>query len=46
MHWNKEEKYIEIPYKKESEHEDAVKKVKDELFEKNRIYLDDKKKIG
>ncbi len=46
MLWNKEEKYIEVPYKKESELEDAVNKVKDELFGKNRIYLDDKKKIG
>jgi len=44
MLWNKEEKYIEVPYKKESELEDAVNKVKDELFGKNRIYLDDKKK--
>ncbi|MCB0452715.1 MAG: hypothetical protein KDC94_07450 [Aequorivita sp.] len=46
MLWNKEEKYIEIPYEKESEIEEAVNDVKDALFGCNRIYLDDKKKIG
>lgn len=46
MLWNNEDKYIEIPYKKESELEDAVNEVKDALFGSTRIYLDDKKKIG
>nr|WP_299382193.1 hypothetical protein [Allomuricauda sp.] len=46
MLWNKENKYIEIPYDKESELEDAVNEVKAALFGTTRIYLDDKKKIG
>jgi len=46
MLWNKNEKYINIPYKRESELEDAVNEVKDALFGNTRIYLDDKKKIG
>lgn len=46
MLWNKDEKYIEIPYEKESELEDAVNEVKGALFGSSRIYLDDKKKIG
>jgi hypothetical protein len=46
MLWNKEEKYTEIPYKKESELEEAVNEVKQVLFGSARIYLDDKKKIG
>lgn len=46
MLWNKQEKYIEIPYEKEAELEDAVNEVKDALFGSTRIYLDDKKKIG
>ncbi len=46
MLWNKEEKYTEIPYTKESELEDAVNEIKDTLFGPMRIYLDDKKKIG
>jgi hypothetical protein len=46
MLWNKEEAYIEFPYAKESDLEDAVNEVKDALFGPTRIYLDDKKKIG
>ena len=46
MLWNKDEKYLEIPYDKESELEDAVNAVKGTLFGSTRIYLDDKKKIG
>lgn len=46
MLWNKDEIYIEIPYDKESELEEAVNEVKDTLFGSSRIYLDDKKKIG
>ena len=46
MLWNKEEKYNEIPYNKESELEEAVNEVKEALFGPKRIYLDDKKKIG
>ena len=44
MLWNKEEKYIEVTYDKESDLEDAVNEVKDALFGSTRIYLDDKKK--
>jgi hypothetical protein len=46
MLWNKNEKYIEFPYDKESELEHAVNEVKSVLFGSSRIYLDDKKKIG
>ena len=46
MLWNKENKFTEIPYERESELEDAVNEVKDVLFGPQRIYLDDKKKIG
>ncbi len=46
MLWNKDNRYIEIPYERESELEDAVNEVKDALFGSARIYLDDKKKIG
>ncbi len=46
MLWNKENKYKELPYEKESELEEAVNEVKGALFGSNRIYLDDKKKIG
>jgi hypothetical protein len=46
MLWNKEEKYFEVPYDKESDLEDVVNEVKDALFGSTRIYLDDKKKIG
>lgn len=46
MLWNKDEKYLEIPYDKESDLEDAVNAVKGTLFGSKRIYLDDKKKIG
>lgn len=46
MLWNKEEKYIEFPYDKESDLEDSVNEIKDTIFGSARIYLDDKKKIG
>jgi hypothetical protein len=46
MLWNKENRYVNIPYEKESELEDAVNDVKEALFGSTRIYLDDKKKIG
>ncbi len=46
MLWNKDNKYKELPYEKESELEDAVNEVKGTLFGSDRIYLDDKKKIG
>jgi hypothetical protein len=46
MLWNKHTKFIEHPFEKESELEEAVNEVKDALFGSNRIYLDDKKKIG
>ena len=46
MLWNKEEKYIEVPFDTESELEEAVNEIKDALFGSTRIYLDDKKKIG
>lgn len=46
MLWNKENKFTELPYEKESELEEAVNEVKDALFGSSRIYLDDKKKIG
>ena len=46
MLWSKEEKYVEIPYERESELEDAVNEVKESLFGPARIYLDDKRKIG
>lgn len=46
MLWNKEDKYLKIPYEKESELEEAVNEVKVSLFGSSRIYLDDKKKIG
>jgi len=46
MLWNKEEKYIAVPYDKEADLENAVNEVKNALFGSTRIYLDDKKKIG
>ncbi|WP_205030466.1 hypothetical protein [Psychroflexus aestuariivivens] len=46
MLWNKNNNYTEIPYERESQLEDAVNEVKEALFGSNRIYLDDKKKIG
>jgi hypothetical protein len=46
MLWNKEEKYILMPYSTEPELEESVNKVKDALFGSTRIYLDVKKKIG
>ncbi|WP_034248449.1 hypothetical protein [Arenibacter algicola] len=46
MLWNKENKFTEIPYERESELEDVVNDVKEALFGPLRIYLDDKKKIG
>ncbi len=46
MLWNKNNSFIEYPFEKESELENSVNEVKSKLFGKNRIYLDDKKKIG
>lgn len=46
MLWNKKEKYIHVPYENEAELEDAVNRVKEKLFGPDRLYLDDKKKIG
>lgn len=46
MLWNKQNKYTELPYERESELEEAVNNVKEALFGSARIYLDDKKKIG
>lgn len=46
MLWNRDNTYIDFPYSKESELEDAVNEVKDVLFGSDRIYLDDKRKIG
>ena len=46
MLWSKKEKFVEIPYQKEAELEEAVNEVKEALFGTTRIYLDDKKKIG
>lgn len=46
MLWNKEETYQPYPYKKESELEEAVQIVKEQFFGTERIYLDDKRKIG
>ncbi len=46
MLWNKNKRYTEIPYERESELENAVNDVKEALFGSTRIYLDDKKKIG
>lgn len=46
MLWNKQEKYNLLPYENEAELEDAVNKVKERLFGPDRLYLDDKKKIG
>lgn len=38
--------YQKVPYSNEAELEEAIQKVKNELFGSNRIYLDVKKKIG
>ncbi len=46
MLWNSNNRYLELPYEKESELELAVNEVKQTLFGPNRVYLDDKKKIG
>jgi len=46
MLWNKNERYVHLPYENEAALEDAVSVVKDVLFGKNRIYLNDKRKIG
>lgn len=46
MLWNQNETYTLQPYKKESELEEAVNIVSDQLFGPDRIYLDDKRKIG
>jgi hypothetical protein len=46
MLWNKDHKYLESPFKLESDLEDSVNAVKEALFGKRRIYLDDKRRIG
>jgi hypothetical protein len=46
MLWNRNNSYKEIPFSKESELEEAVTIVKDALFGENRIYLNDKRRIG
>lgn len=46
MLWNKTNTYKHWPFEKESHLEDAVNEMKSTLFGNNRIYLDDKKKIG
>lgn len=46
MLWNKNDKYLIYSYEKESELESAVNEIKEALFGKGRIYLDDKRKIG
>jgi len=46
MLWNKEETYKAIPYKKENELEKVVQIVKEQLFGRDRIYLEIKRKIG
>ena len=44
--WNNHNRYELLPFDRESELEEAVNSVKGALFGANRIYLDDKKKIG
>lgn len=44
--WNKNNRFTEIPYERESELEEVVNEVKEALFGSYRIYLDDKRKIG
>lgn len=46
MLWNKSESYEIYPYATEAELEVAVNEVKDRLFGANRIYVDDKRRIG
>ena len=46
MPWNKAEKYVAVPYDKESDLEEAVNEVKDALIGTTRMYLDDKKTLG
>lgn len=46
MLWNKNNQYIEFPFKKESELEESINEIKEALFGQDRIYLDDKRKIG
>jgi len=46
MLWNKNKTYVDYPFEKESDLEESVNEVKLKLFGSNRIYLDDKKKIG
>ncbi len=46
MLWNKQDNYTLAPFQKEIELEQAVDTVKEALFGSNRIYLDDKRKIG
>jgi len=44
--WSKNEKYVLEPFEYESQLEDSIIEVQDELFGKNRIYLDAKRVIG
>lgn len=46
MLWNKKERYVPMPFESEAAMEDSVADVKEPLFGKNRIYLNDKRKIG
>jgi hypothetical protein len=46
MLWNKNNSYKELPFNNEAELEDAVLFVKEALFGNNRIYINDKRKIG
>jgi len=46
MLWNKNDRYVPMPFESEAALEDAVMTVKEPLFGKNRIYLNDKRKIG
>ena len=46
MLWNQNESYELLPYANEPEFEDAVNQVKEKLFGHNRIYVDDKRRIG
>jgi hypothetical protein len=46
MLWNSEERYLHLPFENEAALEEAVSTVQAALFGKNRIYLNDKRKIG
>ena len=46
MLWNQNESYELLPYANEPDFEDAVNQVKEKLFGHNRIYVDDKRRIG